>query len=57
MSPGAKTSEFTNALRETSKQPLRQTRLPERGEAVFAPTDTASMKNQPVKDRTSYVQG
>lgn len=48
---------LTKALYKSSKLPQRQMRQSERGEAMFAPTNTASMKNHPVKDRTSHGQG
>ncbi|MFM9926927.1 hypothetical protein VLK31_28350 [Variovorax sp. H27-G14] len=48
---------FGKTFYETSKLLLRQMQQPERGEAMFAPTNTASMKNHPVKDRTSHGQG
>lgn len=35
------------AFYETSKQLQRQMQLSEKGEAMFAPTNTASMKNHP----------
>ena len=48
---------LSKALYKTSKLLQRQMQQPERGEAMFAPTNTASMKNHPVKDRTSHGQG